>query len=143
MRKIIYTVGTSNRTPDEFVDLLNHYRITAIVDVRRFPTSKFEWFKKENLAELLSRCEIEYIYLGEELGGYRSGGYEIHMRCDEFIEGRMKAEKIAKHRMAAIMCAERLPWRCHRRFIARSFVEEGWRVIHIIDGKRTWEDNAT
>ena len=142
MKKAIYTVGTSNRTEDEFIDLLAQYRIDAVIDVRRFPTSKFEWFKKEILAESLSRCGIEYIYLGDELGGYRSGGYETYTRCDEFIRGRKRAEEVAENRVVAIMCAERLPWRCHRRFIARNLIEQGWRVIHIIDGERTWEDTA-
>lgn len=142
MEKVIYTLGTSNRAQNEFIGLLKKYQIDTMIDVRKFPTSKFEWFEKENLAEILSKSKIKYIYLGKELGGYRSSGYEAYTKCEEFIKGRKKVEDIAKDCVAAVVCSERLPWRCHRRFIARCLAKLGWRVIHIIDQRRTWEDKG-
>lgn len=69
--KVIYTLGTSTRSPEEFVSQLTGHRIKVVADVRRFPTSRFEHFKRENLAGLLHRPGIDYLSLGEELGGYR------------------------------------------------------------------------
>ena len=72
----IYTLGTSNRSIKEFLEILKSYQIQIVIDVRRWPTSKwFEHFKKENLEKILSENNIEYLHF-EKLGGYRTGGYE-------------------------------------------------------------------
>lgn len=131
--KKIFTVGSSNRTWDEFLSLLKIYRIQALADVRRFPTSKFGHFKRENLAGALEKAGIDYIYLGQELGGYRSGGYEKYTSSERFKEGVEMLEKLAEKESVAIMCAEKLPQRCHRRFIGSNLKRRGWQVIHIID----------
>jgi len=128
----ISTLGTSTRSAQEFLDLLAHYQIEAVVDVRRFPTSRFEHFIKENLALLLEENGIAYLYLGEELGGYRSGGYEAHMKSEEFEAGLARLQGVTEKKRVAIMCSERLPWRCHRRHIGRALRERGWEVQHII-----------
>jgi len=128
----ISTLGSSTRSAQEFLDLLAHYQIEAIVDVRRFPTSRFEHFIKENLSLLLEENGIAYLYLGEELGGYRSGGYEAHMKSEEFEAGLARLQGVAEKKKVAIMCSERLPWRCHRRHIGRALRERGWEVQHII-----------
>ena len=71
----IYTLGTSNRPLNEFLEILRKYQIETVVDVRHFPTSKlFPHFKKENLEKFLKESGIEYYHL-EKLGGYRKGGY--------------------------------------------------------------------
>jgi len=137
-RRRIFTLGSSNRSAREFLDLLAHYQIEVIVDVRRFPTSRFDHFIKENLALLLEEKGIAYLYLGEELGGYRSGGYEAYMKSEEFEAGLARLQGVAEKKRVAIMCSERLPWRCHRRHIARTLMERGWQVRHIIDEKREW-----
>ncbi len=134
----IFTLGSSTRSPQEFLDLLAHYQIEAIVDVRRFPTSRFEHFIKENLASLLDENGIAYLYLGEELGGYRSGGYEAYMKSEEFEAGLARLQGVAQDKSVAIMCSERLPWRCHRRHIGRALQRRGWQVHHIIDIDRVW-----
>lgn len=72
--KIIYTLGTNRRTEEDFIEILNAYGIERLIDVRRFPTSKFPHFKKETLERFLKDNGIEYFFLGEELGGYRKGG---------------------------------------------------------------------
>lgn len=142
-KRTIFTLGSSTRSAQEFLDLLAHYQIEAIVDVRRFPTSRFEHFIKEKLSTLLEEEGIAYLYLGEELGGYRSGGYEAHMKTGEFQVGLERLQGVAQGKRAAIMCSERLPWKCHRRHIGRALQEQGWEVRHIIDLDRVWIPKET
>lgn len=137
--KIVYTLGTSNREEEEFIELLKFYNIKAIIDVRRFPTSKWEHFKKEKLKVLLKKESIHYFYLGRELGGYRKEGYESYTQTVSFKKGIEKLEKIATRINSALMCAEKLPWRCHRRFIGKALQEKGWKVTHVIEKQKIWE----
>ena len=134
----IYTLGTSTRGSEEFLNLLRNNDIELVIDVRRFPTSKFGHFKKDQLSQLLAQAGIEYSYLGKELGGYRSQGYRAFVDSDEFQQGLDQLERVAKQKRVAVVCAERFPWRCHRRFISRELERDGWRVVHIIDDKRSW-----
>jgi len=136
--KEIFTIGHSTRSFEEFLSLLKQFKISILVDVRRFPTSKLEQFKKEKLEHLLKQEGIKYIHLGKELGGYRKGGYKKYATTKEFMEGIKKLEKIAEENRTAIMCAERVPWRCHRKYISIALEERGWRVIHILDSERVW-----
>lgn len=136
--KLIYTLGTSTRAIDEFIKLLISRNVRAVVDVRRFPTSRFKHFCREELEKLLPEAGISYAYMGEELGGYRWGGYQNFTTSSQFQAGISKLEEIARQKRTAIMCAERFPWRCHRRFIALELEERGWRVSHIIDKGREW-----
>ncbi|MBI5967741.1 MAG: DUF488 domain-containing protein [Deltaproteobacteria bacterium] len=138
--KIIFTLGTSNRTFAEFVELLRSYDVEMVTDVRSFPTSKFPHFKQETLSQTLGKAGVGYYYLGKELGGYRKGGYEAYTQTYAYLRGLELLERMASRCRCAILCAERLPWRCHRRFIGRSLQERGWQVVHIIDEKRVWED---
>lgn len=108
------------------------------MDVRRFPTSRFEHFVKENLAALLEERGIDYFYLGQELGGYRLGGYEKYMESEAFEKGVARLEEMARAKKAALVCSERLPWRCHRRHIGRALEGRGWQVHHIIEIDREW-----
>ena len=136
--KLIYTLGTSTRSPEEFIELLTGHGVQVVVDVRRFPSSRFEHFRKEELARLLSEAGIDYVYMGEELGGYRRGGYQNFITTSEFQTGIRRVEKVALEKRVAIVCAERFPWRCHRRFIALELEKQGWQVNHIIDQERDW-----
>ncbi len=138
-RRLIYSLGSSTRELPEFLDLLRAYDIQCLVDVRRFPTSRFEWFKREHLTKGCQETGLDYFYLGGELGGYRKGGYEEYIKSLEFREALEKLKKIAAHKKTAFMCSERLPWKCHRRFIAFQLKKEGWEVVHIIDRERTWQ----
>ena len=133
----IYSIGYSTMKEKEFVNLLKTYEIEVIIDVRRFPTSKIEVYKKENLAKLLQKNGIEYIHL-ENLGGYR-GGYEKWMKSKEWKKDFEMLKKIAVQKKAAIMCAEKLPFKCHRRYIAIKLKTEGWKIFHII-GSKVWEE---
>jgi|GEM_PF-49287 len=134
----IWTIGTSNRSIDEFLSLLEAYQIKAIVDVRRFPTSKHKHFKQENLKASLNQNGIEYYHV-TELGGYRKGGYKKYMGTEEFEKGLLYIETLGAGKRVAIMCAELLSDRCHRRFIADALKLRGHTVIHIIDAKESHE----
>ena len=134
----IYTVGTSTRTKEEFIELLRHYHLTIVADVRSFPQSRFEHFNRENLAKMLSEFAIGYIYLGKELGGYRKGGYRAYTQTSAYQAGILKLEQIAQNGSTAFMCAERFAWKCHRRFIASTLEQRGWKVLHIIEKDRVW-----
>jgi len=139
MLKSIYTLGTGTRGIAVFFKIINFFHIDTIVDVRRFPTSKFEDFKKENLFRFCIKEGIEYIHLGDELGGYRKGGYEEWTKSKEFKSGVEKIVKIAHNKTVCIICAETLPWKCHRRFIGAELNRLGFDVIHIIDEKHLWK----
>lgn len=138
----IYTLGTSTRSEEEFIDLLKAYRIKAVVDVRRFPTSRWEHFKRERFQEFLEKEHIHYLYLGKKLGGYRKGGYEKYTQSSLFNQGIKRLEEVATQLITGVVCAEKLPWRCHRRFIGEKLKEKGWRVIHIIEKERVWEPTS-
>ncbi len=127
---IVYSLGTSRRSRPEFLDLLLNNSIEMVIDVRRFPTSKFEHFKQDQLSKLLLEAGIGYSYLGDELGGYRSRGYQAFIDTEEFKRGLERLEKIAQQNKVAIVCAERFPWRCHRRFISLELEKHGWKVVH-------------
>ncbi len=135
----IYTIGHSNRNIEEFLAILKKFGVEIIIDVRRFPTSKYDVFKKENIARILEENGINYVHL-EALGGYR-GGYEKWMESNEWRRAYEELKKIAKEKKACIMCAEKLPFRCHRRYIAKKLAKENWIVIHILNDK-IWQEKV-
>lgn len=135
----IYTLGHSTRSFEDFFDILKHYSIELVVDVRRFPSSKkFPWFGKENLEQQLPKNQIHYIHF-PELGGFRKEGYEAFTESEEFSAAIKKLLESIDDKNAAILCAEILWWRCHRRYIAKKLVELGNEVIHVFDKERTQE----
>jgi uncharacterized protein (DUF488 family) len=135
----IFSVGTSHRSSQAFFDLLAEHRIRRLVDVRRFPTSsRFPHFTQGCLKALAGEEGLEYFYLGDLLGGYRRGGYDQHVLTRKFQTGLHRLEGLASQAPTAVLCAERFPWRCHRRYIAAALEERGWQVVHIIDPGRTW-----
>jgi len=134
----IWTVGSSNRQIGEFTALLKGYRIALVADVRRFPTSHFEHFRQPALEEALREAGISYLWLGETLGGYRRGGYQAYMEGTAFKNGLKRLMEIGRRKRTAILCSERLPWRCHRRFIGQALAVLGWKVVHVIEENRTW-----
>ena len=137
-KPVIWTIGHSNRTIDAFVELLGEHKIQVVVDVRSFPTSKSEHFKKEQMEKWLPQYGIEYVWLGKELGGYRRGGYKRHMRTKTFREGIRKLLEIAQNKRVCIVCMEVNPKYCHRRFISAYLERKGIKVQHIIEkGQKT------
>lgn len=139
MPRTIFTIGHSTRSEAETIELVRLWAIEGVVDVRRFPTSRHQQFKRERMEQWLSEAGVTYDFLGEELGGFRKGGYEAYMGTPEFAAGIEKLEAIAAERPVAVMCAEKLPWRCHRRFIGDALRERGWEVMHVIECNRTWQ----
>jgi uncharacterized protein (DUF488 family) len=138
VEKIIYSLGTSHRTFDQFLDLFHEHDIEAGVDIRSFPTSRFPHFSRDALAQGLESKGIGYVYLGKELGGFRKGGYLNYMASDSFKRGLEGLERIGWERKTAFFCSERFPWKCHRRWVAGALVERGWQVIHIIEQGKVW-----
>jgi len=126
--KVIFSIGYSNRSKEEFLDLLKEYKIEAIADVRRFPTSKIEIYKKENLKRILDK--IAYFHF-ENLGGFRYG-YANWMESEKWKKDYEKLKETAKAKRTAILCAEKKPAACHRRYILKKMEEEGWKIINII-----------
>ncbi len=137
--RIIHTLGTSDRGWEEFIAILRAYRISRVVDVRSFPTSRFEHFKGKEMEARLKSEGIDYLWLGESLGGYRKGGYLAYTSTSLFGQGIDRLEEVAAEGDVVMVCAERFPWKCHRRFIARALEERGWRIVHIIGRDRVWE----
>jgi uncharacterized protein (DUF488 family) len=89
------------------------------------------------LRRILLENGIDYVHL-QELGGYRKGGYKKYMESRDFSLGIEKVISYEKKKKACILCAERFPWRCHRRHISGELRRRGVEVIHIIDGE--WKE---
>jgi uncharacterized protein (DUF488 family) len=131
----IYTIGHSTRSLEEFLDILKFFQIELVIDVRRFPSSKkFPWFNKENMGPELSKHNILFTHF-PELGGYRKEGYGTFSQAKEFSQAVNKLIETIDDNNVVILCAERLWWRCHRRYIAKALVERGLDVFHILDTK--------
>lgn len=141
--RTIYTLGTSTRSAEDFFSILKAFGIKGIADVRRFPRSrKFPHFTREKIAEQSREQDLSYHWLGDLLGGFRKGGYENYKKEASYLEGLQKLEALAEESRFVLVCAERLPWKCHRLQISRSLVKRGWNVIHIIDRDRTWQPSG-
>ena len=147
----IFTVGHSTHALDRAVELLRRHGVEALADVRRMPGSRrLPHWSADRLAVDLPAAGIAYVHVGE-LGGRRPAapgslndgwrvaafrGYADHMASEEFAAGLARLEARAAERTTAVMCAEALWWRCHRRLVADALVARGWRVLHIgADGR--------
>jgi uncharacterized protein (DUF488 family) len=144
---MIYTIGHSTRTLDEFVALLEAHQLQLIVDVRTLPRSRrVPQFNRDALAEALAARRIGYVHLGA-LGGLRRPrpdsvntgwrntafrGYADYMQTAEFRDGLKRLVELGP-RPLAVMCAEAVPWRCHRSLLADALVFGGVPVSHILD----------
>lgn len=145
--KAIYTIGHSTHTIEEFIAMLQSFKIEMVVDVRHFPGSrKFPHFNKENLSTSLSQNNIQYVHL-LELGGRRKlnkeskntawrhpafRAYADYMETEDFGKGVKKLKVIAKEFTTAFMCSEAVWWRCHRSMISDRLKLDSWRVMHIM-----------
>jgi uncharacterized protein (DUF488 family) len=149
---IIYSIGHSTRTLEEFLELLKAYNATFLVDVRTVPRSRHNpQFNKETLPASLKDAAIRYLHM-PEIGGLRHPkrdsinlawenpsfrGYADYMQTKEFTEALLKLIALARENCLAIMCAEALPWRCHRGLISDALVARHIRVLHIINKTNT------
>ncbi|MCX7794248.1 MAG: DUF488 domain-containing protein [Thermodesulfovibrionales bacterium] len=137
-QKIVYTLGTDRRSEEDFIEILNAHDIECVIDVRRFPTSKLSQFKRENFEDFLKADGFRYYFMGEGLGGYRKGGYPAYILTEEFLNALQDLLKVIETCPSVIVCSEKFPWKCHRRWIARELRRRGWKVIHIIEKDRLW-----
>ena len=151
----IWTIGHGTRNGDEFVQMLQEAGIQCLVDVRSYPGSRRNpQFSRDDLATLLSRHDIEYQWEGESLGGFRkpradskhvalrSGGfrgYADYMESEEFKQSAELLIEQAQETKIAYMCAERLPWQCHRYLISDYLVMRGVHVVHLVALGKTQE----
>ena len=142
----IYTIGHSTRTIEQFIELLKAHDIEELVDVRTIPKSRHNpQFNAEELTASLQEAGIAYEHLAK-LGGLRRTskdsvnlgwqntsfrGFADYMDTSEFRAGLDELTALAEKKTVAIMCAEAVPWRCHRSLIADALTVEGWRVLHI------------
>ncbi len=149
MRDTIYTIGHSNRTIGEFLELLAKNGIELLVDIRLFPASRTNpQFGQRRLARSLEKAGIGYVH-EPRLGGRRRAakdskntgwrnasfrGYADYMATEDFQAGLMALLRAAKKKTTAIMCAEAVPWRCHRNLVADVLKHAGRDVYHITGG---------
>ena len=147
---IVYTLGHSTLELGAFLHLLESHGIAGIVDVRRFPGSRrHPHFASEALSGALASAGVSYEWLpslggrrkargdsphvGWRVEGFRS--YADHMESEEFTSGVARLLAIAAERPSAVMCAEALPWRCHRQLLADALVVRGVEVRHVMGRK--------
>ncbi|MBZ0193087.1 MAG: DUF488 domain-containing protein [Candidatus Kuenenia stuttgartiensis] len=146
-KPVIFTIGHSTRQIDEFIKLLQIYSVKVVVDVRTIPKSRHNpQFNEEDLKQSLRKVHIRYKHL-KKLGGLRHTtkdslnlgwrnasfrGFADYMATPEFSEGLESLIKIASLRETTIMCAEAVPWRCHRSLIADALTKRGWTVKDIM-----------
>lgn len=127
---VVYTIGYAGRKIDNFITLLKDHDVSVLVDVRRFPKSKYPEYGREELQEILRRHGIKYVSMGDTLGGFR-GGYERYMETKEYEEGIRRLVELARKGNVAIMCMERKTKGCHRRYISRTLEEMGIKVAYV------------
>jgi uncharacterized protein (DUF488 family) len=151
MAHTIYTIGHSTHPIDTFIDLLKANGIVLLADVRTMPRSRWNpQFNSEALAASLENAGIDYIHI-KALGGMRKPhkdsqnmgwrnegfrGYADYMQTPEFEQALEKLIELSKEKTTAIMCAESVPWRCHRSLIADALTARQIPVLNIMpDGK--------
>jgi uncharacterized protein (DUF488 family) len=148
MSDVIYTIGHSTHPLEQFLALLREHRIEVLVDVRSQPYSRFApQFNREVLGPAVEQAGFKYRHLGDTLGGrpaderaYRPDGsadYQKMAKLPAYREGLALLERGSRFHRLAVMCSEGNPLACHRhQLLARTLVEDGWRVVHILrDGR--------
>ena len=142
---MLFTIGCSNRSLDEFIALLQHFCVTALGDVRSVPYSRRNpQFNREPLKSALNAKGIEYVYLGEELGARPTDrscyveGKAVHQKIAETVIFKSGLERVRlglqKGFVLALMCAEKDPLGCHRSvLICRHLRNQNIDIRHIID----------
>ena len=143
----VFTIGHSTRSSAEFIGLLREWSIDLLIDVRRFPMSRrYPHFNEGTLASDLKQAGIAYLHQ-DVLGGRRSPrkdspntawrnaqfrGYADHMESYEFRAAVSAIVSRARDHTQAVMCAEAVPWRCHRNLLADALIVRGIDVRHIM-----------
>jgi uncharacterized protein (DUF488 family) len=144
----LYTIGHSTRSFADFLELLKREGVRHLIDVRAFPVSRrYPHFGKESLGESLPAASIRYSHF-PGLGGRRKGladsanvkwrnagfrAYADYMNTSEFEAAMDRLAFSASESTCAVMCAEAVPWRCHRTLISDAAEARGIQVFHILD----------
>ncbi len=147
LERHLWTIGHSTRSIEEFLELLRSYGIQRLVDVRTIPRSRHNpQYDTEALATHLKKATLTYLHM-PQLGGLKKArkdsvnigwknagfrGYADYMQTGQF-QGALE-QLMAESRVGTtgIMCAEAVPWRCHRSLIADALLIRGWAVRHIM-----------
>jgi uncharacterized protein (DUF488 family) len=143
----IFTLGHSTRPIEDLLALLAEHGVRVLVDVRRYPGSRrHPQFSRDALAESLAGAGVAYVH-EPDLGGRRAArpdsphtawrveafrGYADHMETPEFTTALERLIRRGSESTVAILCAEAVPWRCHRRLISDALVAQGVEVRHIL-----------
>jgi uncharacterized protein (DUF488 family) len=144
---LVLTIGHSTHTREEFIGLLQAHAAARVVDVRTIPRSRHNpQFNKDSLPASLKKAGLGYVHM-PGLGGLRHAmadsvnmgwrnasfrGYADYMQTPEFGQNIKELIRLAKHEQIAIMCAEAVPWRCHRSLIADALLVRGIRAENIM-----------
>jgi uncharacterized protein (DUF488 family) len=147
----IFTIGHSTRPLDEFIELLRANAVKRVIDIRTIPRSRHNpQFNRETLGPTLRKRGIGYTHI-KKLGGLRHAmansinlgwhnasfrGFADYMSTPDFAAGLARAMKLAKAKPSALMCAEAVPWRCHRSLVADALVVRGMEVQDIVGASR-------
>ncbi len=159
LEKLVYTLGYGGRSIEEFIEILKHYGIKRVVDVRRWVKSiRLPEFSGENLCRELIRQNIDYEWI-PELGGYRRFGVDVpdygiatcfrspgfrayatyitrSRGVKPFLE---KLVRLVEEKTSVLICREKYPWLCHRKILADYLTAHGFQVVHIIEYDRAYK----
>lgn len=154
----IWTIGHSTRPIEEFIGLLRVHQIGLLVDVRTVPRSRYNpQFNMDTLAQSLRDAGLQYHH-SPGLGGLRKAtkdsindgwrnasfrGYADYMQTEEFHRALEELMAYGRDKNTAIMCAEAVPWRCHRSLIADALVNRGWDSRHIMSETKADQHKLT
>ena len=154
----VFTIGHSTRTWKVFLELLRVHGIKRVIDVRSIPRSRHNpQFNRETLSAKLRSAKIGYVHV-RKLGGLRNArrdspnmgwhnasfrGFADYMQTPDFEAGLERLIKLAKQKKSALMCAEAVPWRCHRSLIADALMVRGIHVADIMSGKHSQAHSLT
>jgi len=154
----IFTIGHSTRPIDQFLSLLKENGVARLIDIRTIPRSRFNpQFNQKSLSESAPQAGIEYIHL-EELGGLRHPrkdspnkewkndgfrGFADYMQTPEFSAAIVKLIDLASQKTTSIMCAEAVPWRCHRSLVSDALLVRSIIPTHIMSPGKTQAHELT
>ena len=157
-KTVVFTIGHSTRPVSEFVEIIKAYGIKKVVDIRTIPKSRHNpQFNEDTLRESLKAVKIGYLHM-KGLGGLRHAlkdspnmawrnasfrGFADYMQTEEFEENLEKLIEAAEKRATVIMCAEAVPWRCHRSLVGDALLIRGVQVRHIMSASSSRDHTLT
>jgi len=155
---VVFTIGHSTRPREDFIRLLKAHRVQRVIDVRAIPRSRHNpQFNRDQLSPALHRAGIHYRHM-PGLGGLRHArrdstnrgwrnasfrGYADYMQTSTFRESLDRCIELANRERVVLMCAEAVPWRCHRSLIADALLVRGIEAREITSGVRTRPHSLT